>query len=84
MLQRDCSPGQFVSAMGSTTSDRACAPCASGRFSKEVNAARCDGWTTCKMNEYVARAGTTGSDQACEPCAKGTYSDALNSGQCVP
>jgi hypothetical protein len=50
VLQRNCSAGEFVSAMGSTITDRACAPCASGRFSNGANAGLCDGWTTCKVN----------------------------------
>jgi hypothetical protein len=84
VVQRECSPGEFVSAMGSPISDRVCAPCASGRFSTEPNSAQCEGWTDCPVGDFVKTTGTTGSDQVCEVCAPGEYSDAPNSGRCVP
>src|SRR5689334_3060719 len=84
LLQRDCPAGEFVSSEGSSTEDRACAPCASARFSAVANSAACDGWTTCVAGEYVAEAGSTVKDQTCAACPAGTYSNAPNSGQCVP
>jgi hypothetical protein len=82
--QRSCEAGEFVSAAGSATVDRACTPCASGRFSASSNAATCEPWERCEPGEYVSAPGTISADQKCGTCADGTMSDAPNSGRCVP
>lgn len=63
----DCEPGEYVTAAGSATSDRACAACPAGGYSTETNAASCAPWTECAADQYASAEGTTIRDRACAP-----------------
>lgn len=79
-----CTPGSRVSSEGTTTSDRTCAACASGTFSKVNNAPSCSVWTTCQAGSYVSNTPSATVDRVCVACPAGQYSSGNNQSQCLP
>jgi hypothetical protein len=78
-----CAPGQYVAGAGSTTTDRSCTACASGKFSATQNAASCQSWQTCAAGKYVQTAGSSTADRVCTTCASGTFSTTQNAASCT-
>jgi hypothetical protein len=79
----DCVTGQLVSAAGTATTDRTCAPCPSGQFSIASNASSCVAWTNCEPGSYISSPGTALADRVCTACAIGTYASTQNQASCV-
>ncbi len=80
----ECVAGEYVTAEGSASRNRVCAPCPSQTYSTGPNAVQCEAWTTCKAGSYVDETGTDTSDRSCAPCAAGEHSVDENSARCVP
>jgi Carbohydrate binding domain/TNFR/NGFR cysteine-rich region len=78
-----CAAGQYVTAEGNTTSDRACSFCTSGSYSALVNAAACSEWAACEPGNYVSVQGTSATDRECEACPASSYSDTPNALTCT-
>lgn len=78
-----CAAGQYVATAGSTTSDRTCTACASGKFSDTSNADECDVWSTCAAGTYIQAAGTSSNDRMCSDCAAGKFSSGTNASSCT-
>jgi len=72
---RTCSPGQYVSRVGSNTYDSMCQGCAAGKFSTSSNAATC---TACPVGRSQ---GTVGQTQ-CTACPDGTGAPSVGSAGC--
>eukprot|EP00049_Salpingoeca_infusionum_P000704 m.41791 g.41791 ORF g.41791 m.41791 type:complete len:485 (-) comp10612_c0_seq1:97-1551(-) len=70
---QDCPVGTFVSAEGTATEDRMCAPCASGTYNTETNAIACTPFKTCGVGQYVSGAGSAISDRTCAACPSDKY-----------
>ncbi|WP_236605710.1 hypothetical protein [Sandaracinus amylolyticus] len=60
-----CAAGTYVTAVGSTTSDRACSACEAGSYSSSANALSCATWVACSASEYESTEPTATSDRAC-------------------
>ena len=60
-----CAAGTYISANGTTTSDRECESCPSGSFTNAINQHPCTTWTVCSDNQYVSVVGSSTSDQTC-------------------
>ncbi|MDP1827844.1 MAG: fibrinogen-like YCDxxxxGGGW domain-containing protein [Archangium sp.] len=80
----DCAPGTYVTAAGTPTTDRACAPCPSATFSATANAPTCTGWNDCVPGQYLGLPPSSSADRTCLPCAAGTFSSVPNSTGCAP
>ena len=78
-----CTPGQFVTAAGTSTTDRSCGACASGNFSATANAASCAPWMSCAAGQFVGAVGTSMSDRMCVACASGAFSATTNAASCT-
>src|SRR5262249_43370531 len=57
-----CVTGEAIAVPGSPTNDQTCAPCASGTFSGQLDAAACAPWTTCAPGSFIRTPGTDISD----------------------
>ena len=66
-----CATGQYVSRVGSATTDRGCMSCAAGSFSASLNSPTCSPWKECPPASSawpqggVATAGTAAADTIC-------------------
>ena len=78
-----CVAGQIVSGVGSTTSDRTCANCASG-FSTTTNATSCTPWSNCSPGTYVSATATATADRKCTACPANYTSTTTNAAACDP
>ncbi len=78
-----CGSGSFVTAAGTSTSDRVCASCADGTFSTADNSASCVTWTRCAPGTFISTAGSATSDQRCTGCASGSFSSGDDSASCT-
>ncbi len=78
-----CVGGSYVVIEGDATTDRSCAPCASGTYSAGRNEAMCTEWSTCSAGEYVVSAPSATADRACAACPSGTYTSGPNQSACV-
>ena len=79
----NCVAGQYVSTVGTATTNRVCTACAAGFFTTAQNAGSCQAHTICAAGQYVTGAGTLTTDQTCGACAAGTYSDTTNAAACT-
>ena len=72
-----CNAGTYVSAQGTSASDRVCTPCTLGvGYSTSANAASCSSCTACAAGSAPATPCTTTSNSAgaCSACPAGRYS----------
>lgn len=75
-----CAPGTFVSE---SAGERVCSPCASGQFSNDYDAERCETWRDCQAGDFVAEPGTAMSDRQCEACPENETTTSTNAGVCT-
>jgi hypothetical protein len=78
----DCEAGTWVTAPGTSSTDRECEPCGEGEFSSSVNAAECTPWTTCSAGTHVDSPASASSDRTCLDCSVGTFSATTNAAEC--
>jgi hypothetical protein len=60
-----CTSGQYVSSVGTTSANRACAPCPADSFSDGDNAPACTPWTACTDGTVELSAPSSKSDRVC-------------------
>lgn len=73
-----------MSTPGSSTADRLCTPCGSGRFSANSNAPTCTAWTVCQAGTLVSSPGSSTADRTCAPCPPGSFASSSNQPTCTP
>ena len=78
-----CSAGQYVSALPSASSDRACTACAGDTFSTTTNAPSCTAWTNCAPATYVTNSPSSTVDRRCAACPSKSYSAGTNWTSCT-
>jgi len=78
----NCEAGQEVDHGGSSSSDRTCKSCASGKFSAGANAASCTVHATCDAGTKIKNQGTTKADRTCVKCGAGMTSSGENNMSC--
>jgi formylglycine-generating enzyme len=61
-----CPAGEFVTASGTASTDRACAACEFGTFSTIPNASECTPYQRCNTGYTEATPGTLTSDRSCK------------------
>ncbi len=83
VAKTDCAAGHYVASEGTTTTNRTCGACATGKFSATTNATSCQSWQTCSAGKYVEAAGTSINDRVCTDCPSGKYSSSTNSPNCT-
>ncbi|EDQ86386.1 uncharacterized protein MONBRDRAFT_28362 [Monosiga brevicollis MX1] len=66
--QARCSPGTYIEAPATSSSNVQCKNCSQGTFSSEVNSATCTPVSTCVPGQYVAQEPTPSSDADCANC----------------
>lgn len=71
--QTHCVDGEQVEDEGDSTSDRACADCDAGTFSKGPDAEACTDWTPCDLGSAVTSAPSATADTVCDSCDAGYY-----------
>jgi len=79
----NCEAGKKVDHGGSSSSDRTCKKCASGKFSTGDNAASCTAHTNCEAGQEVDHGGSSSSDRTCKKCASGKFSTGDNAASCT-
>ena len=80
----DCAPGSYVTATGTSSSDRSCKACSPGTFSAEANAESCEMWSVCAPGTYVDSSGMSSADRVCAACEDGSFSSLENAASCTP
>jgi hypothetical protein len=61
-----CIAGQKIAANGTSSADRTCVACPTGKFSTASNQNTCTNWTTCNATtEIESSAGSTTADRVC-------------------
>jgi len=78
----NCEAGKKVDHGGSSSSDRTCKKCASGKFSTGDNAASCTAHTNCDAGTKIENQGTQTADRTCVKCGAGMTSSGENNMAC--
>ena len=78
-----CNPGYELLGLCTTTTDKTCSTCATGKFKSATDGSACQPFTTtCAAGAEISLNGTTTQDNTCSTCATGKFKSATDGTAC--